>query len=158
MTTFIILQNICTPNTPFWCNCRTGSSITDIPILQDELAKLPSIPKTGYARLKPFLCQQRRVPDRVLGDGNCLFQILSRSLTWVEDHHLELRKTTAKFKAGNPVALKGLHNATNRTPLTGHLNSIKKPFVWNATLEIIAALSQFQFDVYRATWQAFPHG
>ena len=131
-----------------------GTNIPDIPIPQDMLPKPPSAPKTGYEVLKPFLFQQGREPDRVLGDGNCLFRALSRALTGVEDHHIALRKTIAVFEASNTTVFQPLHSAINQTPaipFSDHLRNIRKLSVWGTNLEIIAAASLFQLDIYLAT-------
>ena len=93
-------------------------------------------------------------PDRVLGDGNCLFWALSRALTGVEDHHIALRKTIAEFEASNTTVFQPLHSAINQTPaipFSDHLRNIRKLSVWGTNLEIIAAVSLFQLDIYLAT-------
>ena len=113
-----------------------------------------SVSKTGYATLTPFLHQQGRSHNRVLGDGNCPFRAFSRSLTGVEDHHLDIRKAIAQCEEVNRALFSGLHAAiiskSDRT-FTQHLKNIKKQFVWGTTLEIIAAASLFELDVYIAT-------
>jgi len=78
-------QGICSPHPRFVS--LPGMNIPDIPIPDDMLPKSLSAPQTGYTVLKPFLQQHGREADRVLGDGNCLFQTLSWALTGVEDHH-----------------------------------------------------------------------
>ena len=114
--------------------------------------KTPSARKTGYEVFKPFLFKQGREPDRVLGDGNCLFRALSRALTGVEDHHIALRKTIAEFEASNTTTFQPLHIAINQTiPFPDHLQNIRKLSVWGTNLEIIAAASLFQLDIYLAT-------
>jgi len=77
--------------------CTSTWNIPDIPIPDDMLPKSLSAPQTGYTVLKPFLQQQGREPDRVLGDGNCLFRAPSWALTGVEDHHTDLRRTIIEF-------------------------------------------------------------
>ena len=128
-----------------------GTNIPDIPIPQDMQPKPPSARKTGYEVLKPFLFQQGREANRVLGDGNCLFRALSRALTGVEDHHIALRKTIAEFEA---TIFQPLHTAINQTPaipFSDHLRNIRKLSVWGTNLEIIGAASLFQLDIYLAT-------
>ena len=84
------LQGIFTPNPQFIA--LPGSSVTDIPIPDDIQRKPPGAPKSGYAVLVPFLQQQGRAVERVLGDGNSL------QLTGTQDHHLELRRVIAEFE------------------------------------------------------------
>ena len=116
-----------------------------------------SAPKNGYAVLIPFLQQQNRVVDRVLGDGNCLFRALSIQLTGTQDHHLELRKLIALFEKGNENVFKNLHVSINRSVLfLDHLQNIKKSCTWGTTVEILAFSSLFQVDVYIASDTYYP--
>ena len=132
-------------------------NIPDIPIPDDMLPKSLSAPQTGYTVLKPFLQQQGREPDRVLGDGNCLFRALSRALTGVEDHHIDLRRTIVEFEASNTAIFEAAHNAINSTktrpaiPFADYIRNMKKVGVWGTNLEIIAAAYLFQIEIYLAT-------
>ena len=119
------------------------------------LPKPPSAPKTGYEVLKPFL----HVPARSRARPGpwrweLLISALSRALTGVEDHHIALRKTIAEFEASNTTVFQPLHSAINQTPaipFSDHLRNIRKLSVWGTNLEIIAAASLFQLDIYLAT-------
>ena len=111
-----------------WLVSPPGSQIADIPI-PDE---------TGYAALSPFLHQQGRSIERVLGDGNCLFRSLSHQLTGTQDHHLILRKTITKFEQSYYGMFQQLHNTINRTPFSSHIKNMKKTCIWGTTVEIIA--------------------
>ena len=108
------------------------------------LPKSLSAPQTGYTVLKPFLQQQGREPDRVLGDGNCLFWAPSWALTGVEDHHIDLRRTIVKFEA---AIFQAANNAINSMktrpaiPFADYIWNMKKVCVWGTNLEIIAAAS-----------------
>lgn len=132
-------------------------NIPDVPIPDDMLPKPPSAPPTDYAVLKPFLRQQGREPDRVLGDGNCLFRALSLALTGEQGHHVELRKILAEFETSNVATFEGVQTAINSTrkqravPFSDYVRNIKKVGVWGTNLEIIAAASLFQIDIYLAT-------
>ena len=117
------LRGIFSPNPQFIA--LPESSVTDIPIPDDLQRKPPQAPKSGYAILVPFLQQQERAVDRVLGDGNCLFRSLSLQLTGTQDHHLELRRVIAEFEKSSPV-FEQLHNTVNRTPFSSHLQNIRK--------------------------------
>ena len=124
-----------------WLVSPPGSQIADIPI-PDE---------TGYAALSPFLHQQGRSIERVLGDGNCLFRSLSHQLTGTQDHHLILRKTITKFEQSYYGMFQQLHNTINRTPFSSHIKNMKKTCIWGTTVEIIATATLFQVDIYIAT-------
>ena len=76
---------------------------------------------------------------------------MSKYLTGVEHHHLELRKTITQFEANNQAVFGSLHTAINQTPFSEHLKNIKMPYVWGTSMEIMAAASFFQLDVYVAT-------
>ena len=114
------------------------------------LQKPKGAPKSGYAVLLPFLQQQGRTVDHVLGDGNCLFRSLSVQLTGTQDHHLQLRKLIATFEKTEEVFEK-LHKAINKTPFLSHVQNMKRTCVWGKTVEVIATASLFQVDVYMAT-------
>ena len=73
---------------------------------------------------------------------------------YLEDHHIALRKTIAEFDASNTTIFQPLHSAINQTPaipFSDHLRNIRKLSVWGTNLEIIAAASLFQLDIYLAT-------
>lgn len=148
------LQGIFSPNPQFIA--LPGSSVTDIPIPDDMQQKSLGAPKSGYAVLVPFLQQEGRAVDRVLGDGNCLFRSLSLQLTGTQDHHLQLRRLIAEFEKNNPIFEK-LHNTINGTPsFSSHLQNISKTCIWGTNVEIIATASLFQVDVYVATESYHP--
>ena len=115
------------------------------------LQKMPSEHPSGHTTLAPFLRQQGRALDSVLGDGNCLFRAISKHLTGVEHQHLLLRKTIAHFEAANQAVFSSLHTAINQTEFTEHLKNMKMPYVWGTSVEIMAAASLFQLDFYVAT-------
>ena len=108
------------------------------------LPKSLSAPQTGYTVLKPFLQQQGREPDRVLGDGNCLLLAPSWTLTGIEDHHTDLRRTIVEFEA---AIFQAANNAINSMktrpaiPFAEYTWNMKKVCVWGTNHEIIAAAS-----------------
>lgn len=128
-----------------------GSNIADIPVPEDLLPPHYPASPSGYAVLKPFLQQQGREPEKVLGDGNCLFRALSLQLTGTQDYQLQLRKEIASFESSEKLVFRGLHETVNSTRFDDHLRSIRKTAVWGTNLEIIAAATLFALDVYVAT-------
>lgn len=130
----------------------------DIPVPPDLCPKLSSAPKRGYDLLKPFLRNQMRDIDRVLGDGNCLFRALSNQLTGTQEHHLLLRKAIAHFEQKNEDIFKPLHDSINRTPFQDHMQNIKKNCVWGTLVEILAVSSLFQIEVFVASDSYDPGG
>ena len=74
-----------------------GSNIADIPVPSDLLPSHYSQSSSGYTVLKPFLQEQGRVPDKVLGDGNCLYRALFVQLCGTQDYQLQLRKAIVDF-------------------------------------------------------------
>ena len=116
---------------------------------------LPSKPlvltqSARYELMKDFLSKHKRKPQRVLGDGNCLFRALSVQLTGTEESHVVLRKIVVQFEAENPTIFGKKAEAAGRD-FTEHLESMAKVFVWGTDLEIEAAASLFQTDIYEAT-------
>ena len=129
-----------------------GSNVADIPVPKDLFPSAhQSVSTSGYTILKPFLQQQGREPDVVLGDGNCLFCALSIQLSGTQDYQLQLREIIAAFESSEKLAFQGLHETINATKFDDHLRSIRKTAVWGTNLEIIAAATLFALDVYVAT-------
>lgn len=128
-----------------------GSNIADIPVPEDLFPSHYPASTSGYAVLKPFLQQQGREPEKVVGDGNCLFRALSIQLTGTQDYQLQLRKVIVAFESSEKLVFRGLHETINRTRFDDHLRSICKTAVWGTNLEIIAAATLFALDVYVAT-------
>ena len=102
-----------------------------------------------YAALSPFLHQQGRSIERVLGDGNCLFRSLSHQLTGTQDHHLILRKTITKFEQSYYGMFQQLHNTINRTPFSSHIKNMKKTCIWGTTVETRVPLVLYTYPVPR---------
>ena len=100
--------------------------------------------------MKDFLAKFKRKPQRVLGDGNCLFRALSAQLTGTEENHIALCKIIVEFEAKNPSIFGKKVQAAKRD-FTAHLESMQKIFVWGTDIEIEAAASLFQTEIYEAT-------
>ena len=152
MTVIIIIihvQGVCTRHPRFVA--LPGSSVKDTPVPSDLCPKLSTLPRSGYALLTPFLRNQERVIDRVLGDGNCLFRALSSQLTGSQEHHLELRKAITHFEQKNEKVFSPLHTSINCTVFQDHLQNIRKSCVWGTLVEILAFSSLFQVDVFVAS-------
>ena len=113
------------------------------------LPSKPLKPPSGYELMKDFLAKFKRKP-RVLGDGNCLFRALSAQLTGTEENHIALRKIIVEFEAKNPSNFGKKVQAAKRD-FTAHLESMQKIFVWGSDIEIEAAASLFQTEIYEAT-------
>ena len=111
------------------------------------LPSKPLKPPSGYELMKDFLAKFKRKPQRVLGDGNSLFQALSAQLT---ENHIALRKIIVEFEAKNPSIFGKKVQAAKRD-FTAHLESMQKIFVWGTDIEIEAAASLFQTEIYEAT-------
>ena len=140
-------QSICTPYSRFVQ--VSGKTIPDIPIPQN-IIQSSSVSKTGYATLTLFLHQQGRSPDSLRWWKLPVQSIFSkpdrsrRSSPWHKELH-SVRKWIKHY------SVTCMHSAQ----VTEHLfniSTIKKQFVRGTTnLEIIAAASLFELDVYIAT-------
>ena len=129
-----------------------GLNVPDIIIPDDMIPnKATSLSSTGYSVLKPFLNEQDREVDRVLGDGNCLFRAFSKAICGVEDYHLHLRKAIAEFEMDNNKLFRPIHEAVNQTKFNTHVQNIKKQYTWGTSTEITAAATLLQVEVYVAT-------
>ena len=128
-----------------------GSNIADIPVPCDLLPSHYSQSSNGYTVLKPFLQEQGRVPDKVFGDGNCLYRALSAQLCGTQDYQLQLSKAIVDFEMKEKTVFHGLHEAINASHFDDHLKKMRNSGVWGTNVEIIAAATLFSVDVYIAT-------
>ncbi len=96
-----------------------------------------------------FLAYHGRKLDSVLGDGNCMFQSLAKQLSGDSDKHGPLREKLCEFIFLNGEVLKGW--LTDGVILEEHLRSICKPNTFGTQLELKAASTMFNLDIYVAT-------
>ncbi|XP_064399682.1 uncharacterized protein LOC135346105 isoform X2 [Halichondria panicea] len=96
-----------------------------------------------------FLMYHGRKIDQVLGDGNCLFRVLAKQLTGDSDKHGILRDKLCEFITVNSELLEGW--VTAGVTLEEHLASVTKPNTWGTQLELKAAATLFNLDIYVAT-------
>ena len=113
-----------------------GLNVPDI-IIPDDMIPNKSVPvvSTGYTLLKPFLNEQQRKADRVLGDGNCLFRALSKALSGVEDYHPHIRKAIAEFEETNQSLYEPIHKTIIGTAFNSHVKNIKKLYIHGVPLQ-----------------------
>ena len=104
--------------------------------------------------MKLFLSLTNRKVDKVLGDGNCLFRALAKQLTGTSEEHVELRKLLMRFEEINYPKF----TATLAPPITfaEHIKSRKQDRCWETTVEIFAAATLFNIDIYEATDSLVP--
>ena len=107
--------------------------------------------------MEPFLQQLNRKVDRVIGDGNCLFRALAKQITGNSENHTNVRKQTMEFIEKNPNTFQSLVGALDPPrPLEDHVKRLKQSSVWGTTVEIIAAATMLEIDVYEATDSLVP--
>ena len=80
-----------------------------------------------------------------LGDGNCLFRSLSTIICGSEDNHQFIRRTLATFCFHNK---KVFQRFCHPIPIEQHINGMKLDRVWGTDLEIHAAASLWQVNIY----------
>ena len=120
-----------------------------------------------------FLILHGRQLDPMQADGNCLYRALSKQLANDPEQHSNLRAILAKFAAHNVGMFKDWVTSSHReilqkTPevrLKEHLDAVSKLGSWGTQLEIVAAATLFQVNIYVATdslvkgacrWTRFP--
>ena len=96
-----------------------------------------------------FLAYHGRKLDSVLGDGNCMFQSLAKQLSGDSNEHVQLREKLCEFISLNGELLKGW--LTNGAILEEHLQSVCKLNIFGTQLELKAASTMFNLDIYVAT-------
>ena len=107
--------------------------------------------------MEPFLSLTNRKVDKVLGDGNCLFRALAKQITGISKKHAELRQLLMTFEEINHPIFARL-TATLEPPITfaEHIKSRKQDRCWGTTVEIFAAATLFNIDIYEATDSLVP--
>ena len=106
-----------------------------------------------------FLIMHGRQLDPIQADGNCLYRALSKQLANDPEQHSNLRATLVKFAAYNVETFKSWVTSSpseilQKTPevrLKDHLDAVSKLGSWGTQLEIVAAATLFQVDIYVAT-------
>ena len=58
---------------------------------------IPSTSSTSHTQLDEFLHCQSRQCHCVIGDGNCLFRVISHQLYATEDLHIQLRQSLHRY-------------------------------------------------------------
>ena len=113
---------------------RVSSSITDT----------PSYPV--YACLKPRLEVDGRQIDYIRGDGNCFFRALSKDIYGSEDFHNDIRQAVVDLmeKYANEFKL----FLFSELDIHAHIKEMRKPSTWASTMEIYAAATLLQRDIY----------
>ena len=79
------------------------------------------------------------------GDGNCLFRSLSIIVCGNEDNHQFIRRILATFCIHNKELFQRF---CHPTPITEHINGMKLDRIWGTDLEIHAAASLWQVNIY----------
>ena len=79
------------------------------------------------------------------GDGNCLFRSLSIIVCGNEDNHQFIHRTLAIFYTHNKELFQRF---CHPTPITEHINGMKLDRIWGTDLEIHAAASLWQVNIY----------
>ena len=81
-------------------------------------------------------------------DGNCMFRSLAKQLSGDSDKHALLRKKICEFISVNGELVKGW--VTQGLTLEEHLKSVSKPCIFGTQLELKAASTLFNLNIYIA--------
>ena len=101
---------------------------------------------------QPLSKYETELTENIKGDGNCLFKCLSKITTGSENNHLQLRSIISRFIASEGTKLGWYFKSKQSTPcqyLT-HVNLIYRESIWGSDVEIIAASTILNADIYVA--------
>ena len=97
---------------------------------------------------------------RIVGDGNCLFRALSYAITGRQNYHCLVREKIVQHMRHNEHALLAHMNGSVNDYLAR--TGMRNQHVWGTDVEIIAASSLLETDIYVYTkvgflykWQRF---
>lgn len=95
-----------------------------------------------------FLDTYDRQTHQIMGDGNCLFRVLSYLVLGEEDYHLQIRNLLVDFTLSNRTIFQ---KYTTLSSLEEHASRMKYETIWGTHLEIHAAAAYLQLPVYVCT-------
>ena len=98
---------------------------------------IPSTPSTSLTHLDDFLYYQSRRRHTVLGDGNCLFRVVSHQLYATEDFHAQLRQSLHHYIEQNKSKYEA-YWIDSTTSYSHHLQQLKMLGSWGTQLELQA--------------------
>ena len=133
-----------TEHQAFWC------SALDLPLIVKH--------KNCSEMVKPL--EKPSKLYRIVGDGNCLFRALSYAITGRQNYHSLVREKIVQHMRHNEHALLAHMNGSVNEYSAG--TGMTNQHVWGADVEIIAASSLLETDIYVYTkvgflykWQRF---
>lgn len=108
-----------------------------------DIVATPSYPTYGY--LKPFLQTMGLQIDYIRGDGNCFFRAMSKHIYGTEDCHYQIRQAIVDIVEKFPSEFEQFLDNGAMTP---HISNMRNNGTWASTLEIYAAATILQRDIY----------
>ena len=102
-----------------------------------------------YRQIEQSLSKISRRIDLISGDGNCLFRALSKEVFGSERFHYWLRNRIVDFMADNASLFDGIQ--TNGETMEAHLNRMRADGIWATTLELFAAATFLEKNIYLFT-------
>lgn len=102
-----------------------------------------------YRQIENSLAKISRRIDQISGDGNCLFRALSKEVFGSERFHCWLRNRIVDFMADNSPLFDQIR--INDETMEAHLRRMRADGIWATTLELFAAASFFEKNIYLFT-------
>lgn len=120
--------------------------------LKRELCNELGIPYT-----QTRINERIEVPSRALGqpcaskqingDGNCFFRAISYSLSYIENHHIEIRSAICTYILENENVFKTFLRS-NDSSVKSHVSLMMQKEKWATELEILALAHMLRIDVF----------
>ncbi|XP_050416583.1 uncharacterized protein LOC126830265 [Patella vulgata] len=99
-----------------------------------------------YAYLKSRLDFDNLQIDYIQGDGNCFFRALSKDIYGQESFHSEVRQAVVDVIEKYPKEFE--QYLDSGASLREHINEMRLPSTWSTTMEIYAAATLLQRDIF----------
>lgn len=85
--------------------------------------------------------------DKIIGDGNCLFRAVSKSLFGSENFHDQVRQDTVSFMRRNEAVFRRYIDGD----IEKHMEDMKRLATWGTEAEIFAMASLYSRDIFVLT-------
>ncbi|KAK6173310.1 hypothetical protein SNE40_016785 [Patella caerulea] len=129
--------------------CQSSRKDSDQPSISDsvkttDIKSTPGYPL--YAYLKSRLDSDNLQIDYIQGDGNCFFRALSKDIYGQEGFHSEVRQAVVDVIEKYPKEFEKYLDSGDS--LREHIHEMRLPSTWSTTMEIYAAATLLQRDIF----------
>ena len=125
-------------------NTSSGQTSKSSSASSRNIMPTPSYP--AYDTIRSVIRKEGRMVDYIRGDGNCFFRALSKVIYGSESSHQELRQAVVDLIEKYPREFEQFLD--NGTSVHDHIVSMRQAGTWGTQVEIYAAATLLQRDIY----------